>query len=130
MIIVLYWMSTFITLNGMTTLSKLTSWFMLLGTALPAALLVILGVAWLVLGHKSATPLTWDALIPTIFDTHQTVKSGAHNLHGDLWREFTGSISGLVLIVGNFLAFAGIEMNAIHARELRNPQKKCRGLSC
>jgi glutamate:GABA antiporter len=76
------------------------------------------------LGHKSATPLTWDALIPTIFDTHQTVKSGAHNLHGDLWREFTGSISGLVLIVGNFLAFAGIEMNAIHARELRNPQKE------
>lgn len=123
-IIVLYWLSTFVALNGMTALSKLTSWFMLLGTALPAALLVLLGVAWLVLGHKSATPLTWDALIPTIFDTHTTAQVGAHKLHQDFWQQFTGAITGLVLIVSNFLAFAGIEMNAIHARELRNPQKE------
>ena len=123
-ITVLYWLSTFVALNGLTTLSKLTSWFMLLGTALPAVLLVLLGVAWLVLGHKSAAPLTWDALIPAIFDTHSTVRTGSHNLHPDLWREFTGAITGLVLIVSNFLAFAGIEMNAIHARELSNPQKE------
>lgn len=62
--------TAFVALNGLTALSKLTSWFMLLGTALPAALLVLLGVARLVLGHESATPLTWDALIPAIFDTH------------------------------------------------------------
>lgn len=51
-------------------------------------------------------------------------QSGSRNLHPDFWQEFTGAITGLVLIVSNFLAFAGIEMNAIHARELRNPQKE------
>ena len=123
-ITVLYWLSTLLALKGLNTLSKFSSWFMLLGTALPAAVLVILGVAWLVLGHHSATPLTLDALIPAIFDTSSHVKAGAHKLHPDLWQEFTGVVSGLVLIVSNFLAFAGIEMNAIHARELRDPQRE------
>ncbi len=123
-IVVLYWLSTLLALRGLTTLSKFSSWFMLLGTALPAAILVILGIAWLILGHKSAAPLTLDALIPAIFDTSTHVKAGTHKLHPDMWQEFTGAISGLVLIVSNFLAFAGIEMNAIHARELRDPQRE------
>lgn len=55
---------------------------------------------------------------------HSHILAGAHRLHPDYWKEFVGSIAGLVLIVSNFLAYAGIEMNAIHARELKNPERE------
>ena len=123
-IIVFYWASTFLALRGFDTLSKFTTWFMLLGTALPAACLFILGVIWLVLGNPSAAPLDWGALVPAVFDENTHVLANAHHLHQDYWKEFSGTIAGLVLIVGNFLAYAGIEMNAIHARDLKNPQRE------
>lgn len=122
-IIVFYWASTFLAMTGFSTLSKFSKWFMLLGTAFPAACLIVLGAVWLLMGNPSSTPLTWDALIPAVFHEHAHVMSGARGLHPDFWQEFTGKIAGLVLIVGNFLAYAGIEMNAIHARELKNPER-------
>ncbi len=121
-IIVFYWASTFLAMRGFNTLSNFTKWFMLLGTALPAACLIVLGVIWLCMGNPSAAPLTWSALIPSVFHEQSHVLAGVHHLHQDYWKEFVGSIGGLVLIVSNFLAYAGIEMNAIHARELKDPE--------
>ncbi|GAA5524970.1 glutamate/gamma-aminobutyrate antiporter [Microbulbifer aestuariivivens] len=121
-IVVLYWLSTFVALGGLSSLSKLSSWFMVLGTLLPALVLIVLGVVWLATGHQSEAPLTLDALIPDIFKTKETVVAGHHRNASDYWQEFSGILGGLVLIVGNFLAYAGIEMNAIHARSLSNPQ--------
>lgn len=122
-IIVFYWASTFLAMRGMDTLANFSKWFMLLGTALPAAALIILGIIWLAMGNPSAAPLTWSALIPSVFHEHaQAVTS--HRLHETPWQLILGSITGLVLIVSNFLAYAGIEMNAIHARDLKNPEKQ------
>ncbi|MGL5111623.1 MAG: APC family permease [Flavobacterium sp.] len=118
---VLYWGSTLVALGGLSKLSKLSSWFMICGTLVPAATLIILGAAWLLTGHSSATPLTVDSLVPNIF---KSVTTGHQKLHPGAWAEFTGILGGLVLIVSNFLAFAGIEMNAIHASSLANPQKQ------
>ena len=123
-IIIFYWASTLLAMRGFDTISRFTKWFMLLGTALPAACLVILGIVWLIMGHPSATPIDWNALIPSVFHENTHILAGAHHLHSDYWKEFVGSIAGLVLIVSNFLAYAGIEMNAIHARELKNPQRQ------
>lgn len=123
-IVVLYWISTFLALRGLHGVSKLSSWFMLLGTLLPALVLIILGVAWFMLGRKSATPINLDALIPNIFRHDTTVQAARHKLHPDFWQTFSGSLAGVVLIVSNFLAYAGIEMNAIHVRQLSNPQKQ------
>jgi amino acid transporter len=123
-IIVLYWLSTLIALNGLNSLSKLSSWFMLLGTLFPAVVLILLGVLWLLTGHKSEAPLSFDALIPDIFKSTSKVVAGHHREASDFWQEFAGVLGGLVLIVSNFLAYAGIEMNAIHARYLSNPQKQ------
>jgi glutamate:GABA antiporter len=118
---ILYWGSTIVALGGLTKLSKLSSWFMILGTLVPALVLILLGVVWVLGGHKCAAPLTLDALIPKIFTT---VTTGHQKLHPGAWQEFAGIVGGLVLIVSNFLAFAGIEMNAIHARSLSDPQKQ------
>lgn len=56
----------------------------------------------------------------TVFHEHAHVIT-SHRLHESSLQVFIGSVAGLVLIVSNFLAFAGIEMNAIHARDLKNP---------
>ncbi len=121
---VLYWGSTLVALGGLTKLSKLSSWLMIFGTLVPALMLIVLGAAWLLGGHKSAAPLTLDALIPNIFTANSVVTTGHQKLHPGVWQQFAGVIGGLVLIVSNFLAFAGIEMNAIHARSLKDPQKE------
>jgi amino acid transporter len=120
----LFWGSTVVALGGLTKLSKLSSWFMILGTLIPALTLIALGAAWLIGGHASATPLDADALIPKIFDSATTVVAGHARTHPGEWQAFTGVLAGLVLIVSNFLAFAGIEMNAIHARSLSDPQRQ------
>lgn len=122
-IIVFYWASTFLAMRGMDVLANFSKWFMLLGTALPAAALIILGIIWLAMGNPSAAPLTWSALIPSVFHEHAQAVS-SHRLHETPWQLVLGSITGLVLIVSNFLAYAGIEMNAIHARDLKNPEKQ------
>ncbi|MFM7448702.1 MAG: amino acid permease [Leptolyngbyaceae cyanobacterium] len=122
-IIALYWVSTFVALGGLNSLSKLSSWFMLLGTLFPAAVLILLGLLWLLTGHKSEAPLSFAALVPDIFQS--TAKTAGHHREAtDFWKEFSGVLGGLVLVVSNFLAYAGIEMNAIHARSLSNPQKQ------
>ncbi|MEL7208106.1 MAG: APC family permease, partial [Actinomycetota bacterium] len=60
----------------------------------------LLMVVWLVSGRASSTPLEADKIIPP----------------------FTG-IGSIVLVVSNFIAFAGLEVNAVHVRRMRNPRR-------
>lgn len=99
-ILVLYWFSTFITLRGGNLFAKVGSWSGLAGTIFPGLLLIIFGVVWLATGQTSRTSLEPAAIIPP----------------------FTG-IASIVLIVSNVLAYAGMEVNAVHANDLKNPGK-------
>lgn len=97
-ILVLYWGSTLIALRGGNLFAKLGSWGGILGTLLPAALLIVFGAIWVFSGEKSQVPLEASAIIPP----------------------FTG-IASIVLIVSNFLAYAGMEVNAVHVNQMKNP---------
>lgn len=99
-ILVLYWGSTLITLRGGNLFAKLGSWGGILGTLLPAALLIVFGFIWLGTGEKSEVPLDASAIIPP----------------------FTG-IASIVLIVSNILAYAGMEVNAVHVNQMKDPGK-------
>lgn len=68
-IILFYWISTVVALGGLSSLSKLSSRFMLVGTLFPAIVLIVLGASWLLTGHRSEAPLTLQALIPDIFNS-------------------------------------------------------------
>ncbi|MDR2347118.1 MAG: APC family permease, partial [Bifidobacteriaceae bacterium] len=70
------------------------------GTIIPGLLLVVLAAVWLGGGHPSEAPLAADRVIPP----------------------FTG-IASVVLVVSNVLAFAGMEVNAVHAGQMRNPRR-------
>ena len=99
-ILVLYWFSTFITLRGGNLFAKVGSWSGLAGTIFPGLLLIVFGVIWLASGQTSRTSLEPSAVIPP----------------------FTG-IASIVLIVSNVLAYAGMEVNAVHANDMKNPGK-------
>ncbi|MCL6262311.1 amino acid permease [Craterilacuibacter sp. RT1T] len=122
-ITLLVWSITLMALRGVGALARLSSLFMLLGTLLPALLLMVLGAWWLLRGQPSASPLDWHALLPHVFSHDSSVLAGHGKTHTGIWQRFDGELSGLVLIVSNFLAYAGIEINAVYARNLPNPQR-------
>ncbi|MCR2793895.1 amino acid permease [Microbacterium sp. zg.Y625] len=97
-ILTLYWGSTLITLRGGNLFAKLGSWGGILGTLLPAVLLIVFGFIWLGTGERSETSLEPSAVIPP----------------------FTG-IASIVLIVSNVLAYAGMEVNAVHVNQMKDP---------
>ena len=103
MIIGIYWLSVVVSSHGMRTVSELASAGLWAGTLIPGTILVVLGIIFLGQGNSSAAPMDAAHLLPA-------------------WA----GIASLVLIVNNFLAYAGMEMNAVHVNELRNPAKEFR----
>ena len=99
-ILVLYWGSTLITLAGGKLFAKVGSWGGIIGTLIPAGLLIIFLFVWLGTGQHSQVSLEPAAVIPP----------------------FTGFAS-IVLIVSNVLAYAGMEVNAVHVNQMKNPGK-------
>jgi len=98
-IVIVFWTGVFLSARGGTGgIAKLASSGLLVGTLIPGALLVVLGVVYLLQGNPSAAPMDADHLVPQ-------------------WA----GIASLVLIVNNFLAFSGMEMNAVHVGSLRKP---------
>jgi amino acid transporter len=97
-IIVLFWGGVLVSSRGVTLVAELSSGGTILGTLIPAAILVALGVAYLVQGNHSAAPMTAAHLLPA-------------------WN----GLASIVLIVNSFFTYAGVEVNAVHVDKLRNP---------
>src|SRR5208282_5521946 len=68
---------------------------------IPGTLLVVLGIAYLLQGNHSAAPMNVHHLLPP----------------------WTG-IASVVLVVNSFFTYAGIEVNAVHVDDLRNPSRE------
>src|SRR6478735_3506759 len=101
-IVTVFWLGVLLSARGGTGgIAKLASSGLLVGTLIPGAVLVILGVVYLLQGNASAAPMDASHLVP----------------------EWTG-IASLVLIVNNFLSYSGMEMNAVHVGSLKNPSKE------
>ena len=101
-IVCVFWLGVFMSARGGTGgIAKLASSGLLVGTLIPGAILVILGIVYLMQDNASAAPMDADHLIP----------------------QWTG-IASLVLIVNNFLSYSGMEMNAVHVGSLRNPKSE------
>lgn len=97
-IVIVFWAGVFVSARGMDEIAKLASSGLVVGTLIPGALLVVMGVVYLIQGNPSSAPMDADHLLPA----------------------WTG-IASLVLIVNNFLSYSGMEMNAVHVSDLREP---------
>ena len=98
-VLIIYWVATFISLKGLEWVGKVSKIGGLVGTVIPAIILVVLGVAYLMTGGES-----------------QMDFSG--NFFPDL-----SNFNNLVLASGIFLFYAGMEMSGVHVKDMDNPSK-------
>ncbi len=100
-IVVLFWLSVLVSSRGRTLVAKLAAGGTVIGTLFPAAILVVLGVVYLLGGNHSAAPMSTHHLLPA-------------------WN----GLAGIVLIINSFFTYAGAEVNAVHVDELRDPGRE------
>ena len=98
-VLVIYWAATFISLKGISWVGKVSKWGGIIGTIIPAAILIILAVIYLASG-------------------------GVNNLNmkESFFPDLT-NFDNLVLASSIFLFYAGMEMMGIHVMEVDNPKR-------
>lgn len=99
-VVILFWILTFVNLRGMKTSGWISSVGVIVGTIIPGAFILLLGILWMAEGNPSQIPLTFKAAFPNILDAKD-----------------------LGLLSGVLLTLAGMEMSAVHAREVKDPKK-------
>ena len=98
-VLAIYWTATFIALKGLSWVGKISKWGGIIGTIIPAALLIVLGIAYLATGGTN----------------HM-------NMHESFFPDLS-KLDNLVLASGIFLFYAGMEMMGVHVMEVDNPRK-------
>ena len=100
-IIVVFWTAVIASARGVTSVDKLASYGIVIGTLIPGALLVVLAIIYLAQGNPSAAPLDTHHLLPP-------------------WS----GLASIVLIVNSFFTYAGVEVNAVHVDDLRDAPRE------
>ena len=99
-VLVIYWAATYISLKGLGWVSKVAKIGGLVGTIIPAFLLMVLAVMYLMSGGVSQM-----------------------DFGGSFFPDIT-KFDNLVLASGIFLFYAGMEMTGIHVKDMNNPAKE------
>ncbi len=99
-IIIIFWLSTIANFFGMTISGWISTICAMFGTILPGALIIILAAIWLFLKNPSQIAFTTQSFFPDF-----------------------RSISQFALLSGVLMSLSGLEMSAVHAKEVKNPKK-------
>lgn len=114
--IVMYWFATWITLKGTSVISRITSQGFLLGTVLPGIVIIVMAIIWL----AEKNPIAFEHIPDSV---NQIVNTAGNHAHPRFFPHMTG-MSDIAFLAGILLLFAGVEVHAVHAPELKNPQKQ------
>lgn len=95
-----FWLATFANCFGMRVSSLLSSIGSIFGTLLPMTVITFLGASWLISGNQSEISFGVTDIVPSI-----------------------GSINELALVSTILFSLMGLEMSAVHAQEVKNPQR-------
>ena len=95
----IYWIATFIAMKGLDWVGKISKWGGLIGTIIPAGLLIVLGIVYIASGGQN----------------HMDMSQG---FFPDLTK-----LDNIVLASSIFLFYAGMEMMGVHVMEVENPSK-------
>ncbi len=100
LILICFWGATLANLLGMKISGWISTFGVVFGTFIPGGLIIILGLIWYLTGRPLEIDFTWDSLIPNM-----------------------GSAEQMVFFTGVLLSLCGMEMSAIHAKDVKDPQK-------
>ena len=98
-VLAIYWIATFISLRGLSWVGKVSKWGGIIGTIIPAALLIILAVIYLATGGHNNLNMQ-ESFLPDL-----------------------SNFNNIVLASSIFLFYAGMEMMGIHVMEVDNPKR-------
>ena len=99
MLLAVFWFVTLFTFRGMGASAKLSSLGGLFGTIIPGVILILLAVVYVMMGKPIQMPLDTGYL-----------------------PDFS-HFKNMVLAAGVFLYFGGIETQAVHSQDLKNPTR-------
>ena len=98
-VLAIYWIATFISLRGLGWVGKVSKWGGVIGTIIPAALLILLAIFYLAKGGVNHLNMK-QSFFPDLTD-----------------------FNNLVLASSIFLFYAGMEMMGIHVMDVDNPKR-------
>ena len=98
-VLAIYWVATWIALRGLSWVGKISKWGGMIGTIIPAAILIILGIVYISTGGEN----------------QMNMKQG---FFPDLRK-----LDNLVLASSIFLFYAGMEMMGVHVMDVKNPSR-------
>ncbi|MBQ5819315.1 MAG: amino acid permease, partial [Bacteroides sp.] len=98
-VLLIYWLATFISLKGMSWVGKVSKIGGLVGTIIPAGLLMVLAIVYLIGGGHSQLDFS-----------------------GSFFPDLS-NFNNLVLASSIFLFYAGMEMGGIHVKDVDNPSR-------
>lgn len=98
--LIIYWAATLVNFRGFKKGAQLSKWGGFIGTIIPFLILFVFGVIWVIMGKPIEMNLNPSTFFP------------------DLTK-----LNNLVLATSIFLFYAGMEMSAIHVKEIDNPTK-------
>lgn len=99
-VLIIYWAATLISLKGLGWVGKVSKIGALVGTIIPAGLLIIFGVIYLATGGHNNMDMS-QGFFPDL-----------------------SNIDNLVLASGIFLFYAGMEMMGVHVMDVKDPKPK------
>ncbi|MDE3046127.1 MAG: amino acid permease [Verrucomicrobiota bacterium] len=99
-ILITFWSVTWINFLGMRVSGWISSLSAFLGTLLPIALIILLGLWWIASGHPVSIDFSFHKFFPNL-----------------------SSLNQLVLLSGVLFSLAGMEMSAVHARDVEHPRR-------
>lgn len=94
-----YWGATLMNFRGMKTSGRLTTAGVIGGTIFPGILIIGLGLAWWIKGNPLEFTFTSDSVLPNF-----------------------SNFDNIAFLAGVVLLFAGMEVSAVHALEVKNPK--------
>ena len=99
-VVVLFWATTFANMRGMQTSGWISSFGVIAGTFIPGGLIILLGMLWYSMGNPMQISFSWESFLPDLSSPTQ-----------------------LVFFSGVLVSFCGLEMSAVHAKDVANPQR-------
>ena len=98
-VLAIYWVATIIALRGLSWVGKISKWGGMIGTIIPAGILIVLGIIY--------------------------ISTGGHN-YMDMSQSFfpdLKKLDNIVLASSIFLFYAGMEMMGVHVMDVNNPSR-------
>ncbi|WP_367606051.1 APC family permease [Legionella sp. W05-934-2] len=98
----LFWLFTLLNCFGMRISGFVSILGAIVGTLLPMVIIISLGIIWLLQGHPVSIQMDWQHFFPHLMDNDN---------------------NELILLGGILFGLVGMEMSAVHAGDVENPQK-------